>query len=95
MECQSGDITTMSKRGVALVTSCTSMTKQNEESRTQLCLVAAMDREQEEMVQTCDTCQLHNKSPPAAPLHPGSGRKSRGLASTSIMLDRFSARCSL
>ena len=30
-----------------------------------------MDRELEEMVQTCDTCQLHNKSPPAAPLHPG------------------------
>ena len=30
----------------------------------------AMDRELEEMVQTCDTCQLHNKSPPAAPIHP-------------------------
>ena len=28
-----------------------------------------MDRELEEMVQKCDTCQLHNKSPPAAPLH--------------------------
>ena len=26
--------------------------------------------ELEEMVQKCDTCQLHNKSPPAAPLHP-------------------------
>ena len=24
----------------------------------------------EEMVQKCDTCQLHNKAPPAAPLHP-------------------------
>ena len=22
------------------------------------------------MIQRCDTCQLHNKSPPAAPLHP-------------------------
>ena len=30
----------------------------------------AMDRELEEMVQTCYTCQLHNKSPPAAPRHP-------------------------
>ena len=29
----------------------------------------AIDREQEEMVQKCDTCQLQ-KSPPAAPLHP-------------------------
>ena len=29
-----------------------------------------MDRELEEIVQKCDTCQLHNKSPPAAPLHP-------------------------
>ena len=28
-----------------------------------------MDRELEEMVQMCDTCQLHNKSPSAAPLH--------------------------
>ena len=30
----------------------------------------AMGRELEEIVQKCDTCQLHNKSPPAAPLHP-------------------------
>ena len=30
----------------------------------------AMDRELEELVQKCDTCQLQNKSPPAAPLHP-------------------------
>ena len=29
----------------------------------------AMARDLEEMVQTCDTCQLHNKSPPAAPLY--------------------------
>ena len=29
-----------------------------------------MDRELEEMVQKCDTCQLHNKSPPAAPQYP-------------------------
>ena len=30
----------------------------------------AMDRELEEMVKKCDTCQLHNKSPRAAPVHP-------------------------
>ena len=29
-----------------------------------------MDKDLEKMVQRCDTCQLHNKSPPAAPLHP-------------------------
>ena len=29
-----------------------------------------MDRELEEMVQKCDTCQPYNKSPPAAPIHP-------------------------
>ena len=42
------------------------------ESRTQLCLVvtAAMERELEEIIQKGDTCQLHNMSPPAAPLHP-------------------------
>ena len=30
----------------------------------------AVDRELEEMVQKCDTCQQHNKAPSAAPLHP-------------------------
>ena len=30
----------------------------------------AISRELEEMVQMCDTCQLHNKSPATAPLHP-------------------------
>ena len=29
-----------------------------------------MDKDLEKIVQRCDTCQLHNKSPPAAPLHP-------------------------
>ena len=29
-----------------------------------------MDKDLEKMVQRCDTCQLHNKSLPAAPLHP-------------------------
>ena len=40
----------------------------NKESRTQLCLVA--NHGLNEMVQKCDTCQLHNKSSPAAPLIP-------------------------
>ena len=29
-----------------------------------------MDKELEKMVQRCDTCHLHNKSTPVAPLHP-------------------------
>ena len=29
-----------------------------------------MDKDLEKMVQRCDSCQPHNKSPPAAPLHP-------------------------
>ena len=31
---------------------------------------SGMNKELEKMVQTSDTCQLHNKSPPATPLHP-------------------------
>ena len=42
------------------------ISRMNKESRTQLCLVA---RDLDEMVQKCDTCQVHNTSPLAAPLH--------------------------
>ena len=59
--CKSGYSPTVSSTSDASI----SRNQQNERPRTQL-----LDKDLEKMVQRCDTCQLHNKSPPAAPLHP-------------------------
>ena len=70
--CQSGDSPTMSTRSRC----CMSYILHIQESAEWRVSHAVMYawwpaiRELEEMIQMCDTCQLHNKSPHAAPLHP-------------------------